>query len=255
MGRLVDELLLLARLDNGQQLVQEPVELTQLALEAVDRARVVEPARQVSLTAERPVWIIGDEGRLRQALDNLLSNVRAHTPTPAQVRVTVHARGGMAVLEVADAGPGMSAEQRGARSSASTAGMHPDRATAVVPAWASRSSRQSWPRMADKLPLNLRTVVAHESVSSCRLPRQSPAGRVQASQVTRSWEPDDVCSGHHSRQGFRAEIGGFRAHEERAVENIGHLTRARRSPLPSARLDWRLLFTREPLPRGLTTDA
>jgi two-component system OmpR family sensor kinase len=112
MGRLVDELLFLARLDNGQQLVQEPVELTQLALEAVDRARVVEPARQVSLKAERPVWVIGDEGRLRQALDNLLSNVRVHTPTPAQVRVTVHAQGGMAVLEVADAGPGMSAEQR-----------------------------------------------------------------------------------------------------------------------------------------------
>ena len=103
MGRLVDELLLLAPLDNGQQLVQEPVELTQLALEAVDRARVVEPARQVSLTAERPVWIIGDEGRLRQALDNLLSNVRAHTPTPAQVRVTVHAQGGMAVLELGHA--------------------------------------------------------------------------------------------------------------------------------------------------------
>ena len=111
MGVLVDDLLLLARLDQGRPLEREDVDLTEVAREAVDVARVLEPQRPVELVASEPVVVEGDPERLRQVLDNLLANVRAHTPADAAVKVTVAREGGIALLEVADEGPGLSDEQ------------------------------------------------------------------------------------------------------------------------------------------------
>ena len=111
MGVLVEELLLLARLDQGRPMERQNVDLTALATEAVADARVVEPARPLQLDVNGPVEITGDAVRLRQVLDNLLANVRTHTPplTPAAVRV--RRDNGSAVLQVSDEGPGMSSDE------------------------------------------------------------------------------------------------------------------------------------------------
>src|SRR3954469_16459534 len=76
---LVQDLLLLARLDEGRPLLHEPVRLGEVVGEAVDAARIVEPDRAIDLDAQ-DVIVLGDRDRLRQVVDNLLGNVRAHTP-------------------------------------------------------------------------------------------------------------------------------------------------------------------------------
>jgi two-component system OmpR family sensor kinase len=107
MGVLVDDLLLLARLDQGRPLVRLPVRLSAVAAAAVEAARAVDPGRDWQLDAPRPVDVMGDKDALRQVIDNLLTNVRTHTPPGTSVLVRVTAEGPDAVLEVADRGPGM----------------------------------------------------------------------------------------------------------------------------------------------------
>jgi two-component system OmpR family sensor kinase len=109
MSVLVDDLLLLARLDEGRPLEQEPVRLDALVGEAVETARAVDAGRPIELTAE-PLTVLGDGERLRQIVDNLLGNARAHTPESAPVRVSVARKGSLAVVEVADSGPGLALE-------------------------------------------------------------------------------------------------------------------------------------------------
>ena len=109
MGELVEDLLLLARLDEGRPLRRERVELVSLAGEAVAAAQAVGPDWRIELEAVEPVEVDGDRSRLRQVLDNLLANVRAHTPPGTAVTVGVRRDGDDAVLEVADDGPGMTA--------------------------------------------------------------------------------------------------------------------------------------------------
>ena len=110
MSLLVEDLLLLARLDEGRPLEQEPVDLGEVAGEAVETARTVEPSRPIDFTAQ-PTVVLGDRDRLRQVVDNLLANVRAHTPADGAVHVRVSRNGSNAVLEVADSGPGMDEEE------------------------------------------------------------------------------------------------------------------------------------------------
>lgn len=110
MGSLVDELLLLARLDQGRPLEREPVELTELATRAVADASM--SGRHIDLVAPETVTVVGDAARLRQVLDNLLTNVVRHTPREATAVVRVHGADGPAVVEVADTGPGLSDEDR-----------------------------------------------------------------------------------------------------------------------------------------------
>jgi len=110
MGKLVDDLLLLARLDQGRELQREPVELGRLAADAVTAARAIEPNRPISLERNGSVWVSGDADRLRQVIDNLLSNVRQHTAAGDAVRVTIGGSDEKAVLTVADDGPGMTEE-------------------------------------------------------------------------------------------------------------------------------------------------
>jgi two-component system OmpR family sensor kinase len=111
MGELVEDLLLLARLDEGRPVRSEPVELVALAAEAVAAARAVGPAWPVQLRAVEPVEVLGDASRLRQVLDNLLANARAHTPPGTNVTVTVRRADGSGLLEVADDGPGLTDDQ------------------------------------------------------------------------------------------------------------------------------------------------
>jgi two-component system, OmpR family, sensor kinase len=106
MSLLVQDLLLLARLDEGRPLLHEPVRLDEVVGEAVDAARIVEPDRPIELDAQEVV-VLGDRDRLRQIVDNLLGNVRAHTPRAAAVHVNVGRDDGDAVIEVADSGPGL----------------------------------------------------------------------------------------------------------------------------------------------------
>jgi two-component system OmpR family sensor kinase len=110
MSLLVDDLLLLARLDEGRPLERKPVDLAAVVGEAVDAARVVEPGRPIELAVE-PATVTGDETRLRQVLDNLLANARAHTPAGTPVSVDLRQVDGLAELTVADRGPGLSEEQ------------------------------------------------------------------------------------------------------------------------------------------------
>lgn len=111
MGVLVDDLLLLARLDQGRPLERRPVDLSQVAADAVADARAVEPERTVALEAPDGAVVLGDELRLRQVAANLLANARQHTPPTAAVRVGVRQENGSVVLEVADEGPGMFPEE------------------------------------------------------------------------------------------------------------------------------------------------
>jgi len=111
MGELVEDLLLLARLDEGRPLRREPVELVALAAEAVAAAQAVGPDWRIELQAVEPVEVDGDGSRLRQVLDNLLANVRAHTPPGTPVTVSVRHLDSFGVLEVTDKGPGMTADQ------------------------------------------------------------------------------------------------------------------------------------------------
>ncbi|HEY2742297.1 MAG TPA: HAMP domain-containing sensor histidine kinase [Gaiellaceae bacterium] len=110
MSLLVDDLLLLARLDEGRPLEQKPVDLAAVVSEAVDAARVVEPDRPIELAVE-PATVTGDEARLHQVLDNLLANARTHTPAGTPVSVELRQVDGRAELSVADHGPGLTEEQ------------------------------------------------------------------------------------------------------------------------------------------------
>jgi two-component system OmpR family sensor kinase len=112
MGVLVDDLLLLARLDQGRPLARDSVDLTDVAAEAVEVARTLEPDRPLAIDAPEAVVVTGDAERLRQVVDNLLANVRAHTPRGTAATVRVHRDGGAAVLEVSDEGPGLKGDQQ-----------------------------------------------------------------------------------------------------------------------------------------------
>jgi two-component system, OmpR family, sensor kinase len=109
MGVLVDDMLLLARLDQGRPLEREPLDLSEVVREAVESARAIDPTREIALEASAEARIVGDAGRLRQVMDNLLENARVHAPE-APVRVTVGADNDEATLEVADEGPGVDPE-------------------------------------------------------------------------------------------------------------------------------------------------
>jgi two-component system, OmpR family, sensor kinase len=112
MSELVDELLLLARLDAGRPLASEPVDLTRLAIDTASDARAAgQDHRWVLDLPGEPVVVRGDEHRLHQVIANLLTNARAHTPPGTTVTVQLAGRGQHQVeLSVTDDGPGIPAE-------------------------------------------------------------------------------------------------------------------------------------------------
>jgi two-component system OmpR family sensor kinase len=124
MGRLVEDLLLLAKFDAGLSLDRRPVDLASIAAEAVAAARIVHQGRQITLHAPEPVIIHGDDQRVRQIIDNLIANAITHTPADSPVTVAVTpvpsfspatqvspAGPGSGQVTVADEGPGMTPEQ------------------------------------------------------------------------------------------------------------------------------------------------
>jgi two-component system OmpR family sensor kinase len=111
MGVLVDDLLLLARLDQGRPLELAPLELDTLVADAVDAVRAGDPTRPVAFAHREPLWVLGDPGRLRQVVDNLLQNASIHTPEGTPVHVSLTRHDGRAVLSVGDEGPGLRPEQ------------------------------------------------------------------------------------------------------------------------------------------------
>ncbi len=113
MGVLVEEMLLLARLDQQRPIERRPVDLLTLAADAVQDARIIAPSRKIELSvgSGAAFLVLGDEVRLRQVIGNLMSNALNHTPdgTPIQVRVLAGPRQPVpsAVVEVTDHGPGL----------------------------------------------------------------------------------------------------------------------------------------------------
>jgi signal transduction histidine kinase len=110
MSRLVAELLELARLDRSSSLSLAPVDLALLLHDAAADAAAVEPDRPISVQAPPGLVVVADEPRIRQVLANLLGNVREHTPAGTPVTLRLSAAAGGALIEVADAGPGMNPE-------------------------------------------------------------------------------------------------------------------------------------------------
>jgi two-component system OmpR family sensor kinase len=108
--RLVEDLLLLARLDSGRPLEREPVDLSRLAVDAVSDAHVAGPDHQWELDLpEEPVVVTGDAARLHQVLTNLLANARVHTSAGTVVTTRLSAEPAHTVLQVIDNGPGIPA--------------------------------------------------------------------------------------------------------------------------------------------------
>ncbi len=110
MGSLVDDLLLLARLDEGRPLQRAPVDLGVLVVDAAADARAVAPDRAVGAEPSEGVVVAGDEDRLRQVIASLVNNALVHTPAGTAMALRAHRHGDRAVVEVEDSGPGMDAE-------------------------------------------------------------------------------------------------------------------------------------------------
>jgi two-component system OmpR family sensor kinase len=116
MGLLVEDLLLLARLDRERPLVLAPVELPVLAMDAVQAARAIAPDRTIELDIrddQGELVALGDDARLRQVIGNLMTNALVHTPPEADVRLRLYGESGRrAVIEISDTGPGLSPGQK-----------------------------------------------------------------------------------------------------------------------------------------------
>jgi two-component system OmpR family sensor kinase len=108
MDTLVEDLLLLARMDEVRRSAREPVDIAEIARDAVDDARAVAPDRDIRVTvADHQTVVLGDENRLRQVVANLVRNALVHTPDGTDVELVVARAGARVRLEVRDKGPGL----------------------------------------------------------------------------------------------------------------------------------------------------
>ena len=111
MSALVDDMLRLARLDQHPGRQHDPVDLTALTRECAERARIASPRRTWQADIAPGLTTTGDEELLRRAVDNLLANVRAHTPAGTAATITAAGHGDTITIEVSDDGPGVPADQ------------------------------------------------------------------------------------------------------------------------------------------------
>ena len=108
MTNLVEDLLLLARLDSGRPLEREPVDLSRLSADVVSDAHAAGPEHRWKLDLPPdPLYVVGDDARLHQVVANLLANARTHTPPGTSVTLSLDVEPGAAVLRVLDDGPGI----------------------------------------------------------------------------------------------------------------------------------------------------
>ena len=112
MSALVDDMLLIARLDQGRPLQTEPVDLQVIARDAAADARVVAPQRQITVHAPDPIVVSGDDTRLRQVVGNLVRNALVHTPATTPIEIGVTTQNGSARLSVVDHGRGLRVDDR-----------------------------------------------------------------------------------------------------------------------------------------------
>jgi two-component system OmpR family sensor kinase len=110
MGVLVENLLLLARLDELPEMRLVPVDLRELAEHAAQDTRAIAPEREVRITANGAVPVLADPEQLRQVLANLTRNAVIHTPAETPIEISLRREGELAVLEVRDRGPGLPAD-------------------------------------------------------------------------------------------------------------------------------------------------
>ena len=111
MRALVEELLLLARLDSGAHLESQRVDLGRLVRDVVAEAAITHPSRQVTASVDDNVVALGDEAALRRVISNLVTNALIHTPSSSAVSLEVKGSAGGAVFEISDTGPGMTADE------------------------------------------------------------------------------------------------------------------------------------------------
>jgi two-component system, OmpR family, sensor kinase len=107
MGGLVEDLLLLAELDQGRPLQAEPVDLQRICSDAVDDSGAVDHSHDLTLRLGPAVTVLGDPGRLAQVAHNLVRNALAHTPAGTEVVVSTGVEGGLGFIRVQDDGPGI----------------------------------------------------------------------------------------------------------------------------------------------------
>jgi len=107
MGRLVDDMLRLARLGQHPGQYREPVDLTAVVAGCAERVRIADPARTWQVRIDRGLATVGDEELLRRAVDNLLMNVLVHTPAGTSGAISAYETGGQVIVEVSDDGPGV----------------------------------------------------------------------------------------------------------------------------------------------------
>ena len=112
MKILVEDLLLLARIDETRPPERKPVDLTVLAADACSDAVALDADRAVTLDVSDPIVILGDQGHVRQAITNLIINAVRHTPAGTPIEVGTHLEGGVAVISVRDHGPGLDDEAK-----------------------------------------------------------------------------------------------------------------------------------------------
>lgn len=113
MGSLVEDLLLLARLDQAREMESKPVDINKVVEDAVISARAAGPEHPVTLrSSSDEIFTLGDEVRIHQVIANLLANARAHTPKGTPITVSVSSTDAGVEISVADKGPGLSTEDQ-----------------------------------------------------------------------------------------------------------------------------------------------
>jgi two-component system OmpR family sensor kinase len=111
MSTLVDDMLLIARLDQGRPLERKPVDLQAIAADTAADARAVAPQREITMIAPGPVVVEGDDLRLRQVMGNLVRNALVHTPQQSAIEISVSTVDSVGRMSVTDHGPGLRAEE------------------------------------------------------------------------------------------------------------------------------------------------
>jgi len=112
MSALVEDLLILARMDQGPKMEIKPVNLSELVTDAVESARAAGPGHPIELDAGNEIYALGDANRIHQVVANLLANARVHTPVNTQIKVAITQNENEVQVSVSDNGPGLSEVDR-----------------------------------------------------------------------------------------------------------------------------------------------
>ncbi|MCX6453522.1 MAG: HAMP domain-containing sensor histidine kinase [Actinobacteria bacterium] len=113
MSSLVEDLLLLARLDQSRELTIDPVDINHLVNEAIASAKAAGPSHEITLkSSSDEVFVLGDSMRIHQAVSNLLANARTHTPAGTKIEIEILQNESEVQISVSDNGPGLSPEDQ-----------------------------------------------------------------------------------------------------------------------------------------------